>query len=504
MTPDTGAVGHDLPGVPSGFEVERLLGHGGSAVVWLARHTATGEAVALKVWRRPLADDHERRRFSNECRRHRQLSGHPNIVDWFWASGPDEGNPWTATRPHGTSLAEYLAEHGSPDLAVALDLSLDLLDGLAAMHRRGLIHRDIKPGNVLIHEGRAALCDLGIAMPVEEVTREYRAGTSGYLAPELDGRGDPGQQPDRRSDVYSAALTISRMIGDDAPHDVDHLVHARAGSSRREDRPHDAAEFGRQLRAAIRASSIATGSAAGRRRPRSPERHHRGRAAALSAVAALAIAGAGFAGAAITRGDSAGSASALGPSVTHPPTNRGTAGGTATAAGTPPIGAGASPTAGTPRATIPATPAAGTSAALGALAAAPDIGPGMQPVLRGVRAPGECAGQPLPGGTQVHRVGGRALAVTRVYADGRGRVCAMLEKASDGGLYNQKSYLALSLCNALGQCDHDWNEYRVNAGPVAVGSPDACVTWRVSAMDAAGRRWLIADQFGAAPCPGSR
>jgi hypothetical protein len=100
----------------------------------------------------------------------------------------------------------------------------------------------------------------------------------------------------------------------------------------------------------------------------------------------------------------------------------------------------------------------------------------------------------------VHRAGGLALAVTRVYYDTRGQVCAIVEKTQEGGLYNERSYLALSLCNARGQCDHDWSQYRINAGPVTVGAADGCVTWRVSAMDAAGRHWLIEDQLGLAGC----
>ncbi len=80
--------------VPEGFEVLGELGRGSTAVVWHARYALTGEEVALKVWSRSLRDEHQRRRFTNECRWHRELSGHPNIVRWVWASNQHDEMPW--------------------------------------------------------------------------------------------------------------------------------------------------------------------------------------------------------------------------------------------------------------------------------------------------------------------------------------------------------------------------------------------------------------------------
>lgn len=436
--------------VPDGFELLEELGRGGSAAVWRARYALTGEDVALKVWFRPLLDDHERQRFRNECRWHRELSGHPRIVDWVWASSPHDGTPWIATRLHGISLSEYLLEEGRPPLETAVQLGLDLLDGLAAMHSRGLIHRDIKPSNLLVLDGRGALCDLGIAMPDDEVTREWRAGTPGYLPPELaDDDADGMQPPDRRSDVWAAAATISRMIGDDAPSPIDHLVYAAAGSTNRLDRPADGQEFASRLRSAARQAGL---QVPGEVDQHEPTRALRRRRALLAGVAAsLAIV-------------------AL------------------TAAATARLVTGIR------------TASASQAAATAALQVLPDVGPNDRPLVRDHRNAGRCEGKPLPGGTQQLRVGNHVLAITRVFYDDRGVACAKLEKAPASGLYNQKTYLALSLCNAEGQCDYDWNRYRIDAGPVKISAVHGCVAWRASAMNAPETEWLLRDRTGSAGC----
>ena len=236
-----GAAG-DLPAVPDDFvAIGPPIATGGSAVVWRARHRVTGREVALKVWHHPLSTAEQRAQFDAESRLHQQLSGHPHIVPWLWAAAPADAPAWMATELHGQALSELTRRTGPLSLQEGVVIGLDLLDGLAAVHAKGVVHRDVKPENVLVKDGRAALCDLGIAMHVDTLTGDTGAGTTAYLAPELLRRGGD-QSPDFRSDVYSAARTIRTAVGDDVPDALDQLL-TRAESEEPADRPADAADF---------------------------------------------------------------------------------------------------------------------------------------------------------------------------------------------------------------------------------------------------------------------
>lgn len=229
----------DQPAGPEDFRITEVLGVGGCATVSRAVHITLGVPVALKVWDRAVGEDH-RRRFLAECRLQWRLSDHPNIVRLHWA-GSSSDRPWTAMELYDTSLAEMVAKGPLP-LDMALDLAGDLLAGLAAVHGEEHLHRDVKPANVLIKDGRAALADLGIALGADEITRDCAAGTARFLAPELT-RGD---RPGYRTDVYSAAMTIRAAVGTEVPEWLDTLL-TRATSFDPADRPADAAEFRARL-----------------------------------------------------------------------------------------------------------------------------------------------------------------------------------------------------------------------------------------------------------------
>jgi serine/threonine protein kinase len=233
-----------VPLGPADFVSLGVLGRGSSSVVHRAKSTTFNDVVALKVWQRSLTED-ERIRFRQECSLHRRLSGHPNIVRFLWADAPADGSAWIATELCDESLDDRL--HRSPPLSGedAFELAEDVLSGLAEIHRQGHIHRDIKPGNILLRQGRAVLCDMGIAKPVDRHTLNAPAGSPGYLAPEL-GR---GRQPDTRSDVYSAAVTLYGIFGENPPDGVERLL-TRATSSEPADRPRDAGAFLDRLQAA--------------------------------------------------------------------------------------------------------------------------------------------------------------------------------------------------------------------------------------------------------------
>lgn len=234
-------------------------------MVWLARHVVTDQQVALKVWRRPLTDDDVRDRFVAEARLLAQLAGEPHVVEVLWTSTPDEPLPWTAMRTAGIDLATWMRGHPDASLDERLDIADGLLAGLGALHRRGLVHRDVTPRNVLVDAaGQVRLCDFGLVIEAGGLTADPAAGTPGHLAPELE----HAQPPTLRSDVFSAAATIAALLGPSMVPDIEHLVVTRALSQRPEDRPRDADDFRRSLarvRSAARAAEATGASGPGPR-----------------------------------------------------------------------------------------------------------------------------------------------------------------------------------------------------------------------------------------------
>jgi hypothetical protein len=235
------------------FELQDRIGEGGSAVVYRAVNTTFQGLVALKVWRARLTQA-QRDKFLRECMLQWKLSDHPNIVRLYWADAPDDEPPWLATELYQDSLANRLLADPPLTTEEAFSLADDVLAGLSAVHAESMLHRDVKPGNVLLKDGRAALADLGIAMHLEGWTRDVAAGTDAYLAPELL-RGAP---PTKQCDVYSAAVTIRRMFGTTVPPAVE-AVLTRAASHNPLDRPEDADGLRRVLTAARHAVEATAG-----------------------------------------------------------------------------------------------------------------------------------------------------------------------------------------------------------------------------------------------------
>lgn len=223
------------------FVREEVIGRGGSATVYRALNTTFNGTVALKVWHEEL-DAYGRKRFLVECSAHQRLAGHPNIVSFLWASARLGEAPWLATELCDQSMADRLRA-GSMEVPDALQLADDVLAGLEAIHRSGHVHRDVKPQNVLLKEGRAKLCDLGMSMHLNSSTQHAFAGTGLYLAPELA----RGQQPTVKSDIYAAAITLAELFGDPAPPGVEKLL-TRASSVNPSDRPRSAIEFRQSMR----------------------------------------------------------------------------------------------------------------------------------------------------------------------------------------------------------------------------------------------------------------
>jgi serine/threonine-protein kinase len=194
----------------------RVLSHiadGGMATVYLALDTRLDREVALKVMRPGLAGDETFvSRFRREARSAARLS-HPNVVAVF-DQGEDDGNIFLAMEyVPGQTLREVMQAEGPLTPRAALDFLDPMLQALASAHRAGIIHRDVKPENVILREdGTVKVADFGLARAVTTQTTAAQTGmllgTVAYLSPEQVERGIA----DARSDVYAAGLILFEML----------------------------------------------------------------------------------------------------------------------------------------------------------------------------------------------------------------------------------------------------------------------------------------------------
>jgi serine/threonine protein kinase len=194
------------------YEVVRPLGHGAMATVDLAHDVDLDRPVALKRLAENLSRDEDlRRRFVREARLAARLS-HPNVVRVFDV-GEDDGRPFIAMEyVDGETLAELVARRGPLPPARAASLGVQACAGLAAAHAASLVHRDVKPQNLLLGtEGTLKLGDFGIAAG-HEGTRLTLAGTvlgtAGYLAPEQA----RGEQVTAAADIYALGAVLYELL----------------------------------------------------------------------------------------------------------------------------------------------------------------------------------------------------------------------------------------------------------------------------------------------------
>jgi eukaryotic-like serine/threonine-protein kinase len=205
------------------YRIERELGRGGMATVYLARDEELGRLVAVKVLAQHLADDEQfRARFQREARLAARLS-HPNVVRIF-----DAGDRFIVMEyVPGTSLGEA----GALSPARAVELGVQACAGLQHAHDAGLVHRDIKPANLLVRDdGVLKIADFGIARAAES-TRHTQAGTllgtAAYLAPEQIAGGDATAA----SDVYSLGAVLYELLTGRPPYTVSSLAELAARQS---------------------------------------------------------------------------------------------------------------------------------------------------------------------------------------------------------------------------------------------------------------------------------
>jgi len=205
----------------AGFRLEELIGRGGMGAVYRAEDVRLGRKVAVKVLAPELA---ENERFRERFLRESQLAAsldHPHIVP-IYAAGDAEGQLYLAMRyVDGYDLRQLLAREGRLSPERALRLLEQVGDALDAAHERGLIHRDVKPGNVLI-AGRSGrehcyLADFGLTKQTSSIsgltgTGEL-VGTVGYVSPEQI----RGELVDRRADVYALGCMLYECLAGEAP-----------------------------------------------------------------------------------------------------------------------------------------------------------------------------------------------------------------------------------------------------------------------------------------------
>jgi hypothetical protein len=207
------------------YELEELVGTGGMSSVFRARDLQLGRRVAIKILHERLAGDPEYlERFRREARAVAKLS-HPNIVTVI-DRGDDDGRQYIVfEHVEGENLKELVQRTGRLPVRRAIELGLAVADGLAFAHDQGLVHRDVKPQNVLLsREGDVKVTDFGIARSLEVehgVTQTGTVlGTGEYLAPEQAS----GRPVSPATDVYSLGVVLWELLAGDVPFSGENFV----------------------------------------------------------------------------------------------------------------------------------------------------------------------------------------------------------------------------------------------------------------------------------------
>jgi hypothetical protein len=278
------------------YRLERRIASGGMASVWLARDEELDRPVAVKVMSEALADEPSYlARFRREARIAAGLS-HPALVSVFDFGTSGERPFLVMEHIEGGSLQDRIGDGSAAELD-ASRLAEELLEALAHIHAAAVVHRDVKPSNVLLDaEGRARLTDFGIAQP-QDATRITRTGemigTLRYMAPELL----EGKPASERSDLYACGVLLRECLGPRSPRRLAHLADRLAAPDPTA-RPYSAAAALDELRDApprtaptIRLTSEAVGAAARRRRKIATAGIALATTAALAGLIAIGLSG---------------------------------------------------------------------------------------------------------------------------------------------------------------------------------------------------------------------
>ena len=217
-------------GLADRYELIRELGRGGMATVFLARDLKHARDVAVKIMRPEMAASVGRERFLREIGIAAQLR-HPNIVPLFDSGDADGVLYYVMPYEVGQSLRQRLARDGRLPVAEALVILRDVCDALACAHQNGIVHRDIKPDNVLLTGRRALVSDFGVARAVTAAAEDPLTtaggapGTPAYMAPERF----QGGAHDQRADIYALGVMAFEMLVGERPAVTDRTPSGNQG-----------------------------------------------------------------------------------------------------------------------------------------------------------------------------------------------------------------------------------------------------------------------------------
>jgi TolB-like protein/predicted Ser/Thr protein kinase len=204
--------------LPERYRVKRELGRGGMAIVYLAEDVPHGRDVAIKVLSPELGSSIDSERFKREIQIAARLS-HPNILPAYDSGSANGLHYYVMPFIEGESLRARLDRESQLAIEDAIALTCEVADALSYAHSQGIVHRDVKPENVLIQSGHAVVADFGIARLLQDAGGEkltatgISIGTAAYMSPEQFS----GEKVDGRSDMYSLACMLYEMLVGQVP-----------------------------------------------------------------------------------------------------------------------------------------------------------------------------------------------------------------------------------------------------------------------------------------------
>ncbi|HEX9729753.1 MAG TPA: protein kinase [Gemmatimonadales bacterium] len=220
MTVDSTSADRLKAALADRYTIERELGAGGMATVYLAHDVKHDRRVAVKVLRPELAAVLGAERFLNEIRVTANLQ-HPHILPLFDSGAADGFLYYVMPHVEGEALSDKLAREKQLAVEEAVKLASETASALDYAHRNGVIHRDIKPANILLHDGSALVADFGIALALRAAGGDrltetgLSLGTPHYMSPE-QATGD--RDVDARTDIYSVGAVLYEALAGEPPH----------------------------------------------------------------------------------------------------------------------------------------------------------------------------------------------------------------------------------------------------------------------------------------------